>query len=89
MWKLKIPKAPWLGGKFELLVSLIKARLYSTIWKTQVTWSELGELLPNIEITLNNRPLGNTEEAYSILTSNTLILGCDVNFPNNAVKVKL
>ena len=88
-WKLKIPKAPWLGGKFELLISLIKARLYSTIGKTQLTWADLGEVLPNIEITLNNRPLGNIEEGYPILTSNTLILGCDVNFPNNAVKVKL
>ena len=86
MWKFKIPKALWLGGKFERLISLIKASLYSTIGKAQLTWAELGKVLPNIEITLNNRPLGNIEEDYPILTSNILILGCDVNFPYNAVK---
>ena len=86
MWKFKIPKAPWLGGKSERLISLIKASLYSTIGKAQLTWAELGKVLPNIEITLNNRPLGNIEEDYPILTSNILIPGCDVNLPNNAVK---
>ena len=86
MWKFKIPKAPWLGGKFERLISLIKASLYSTIGKAQLTWAELGKVLPNIEITLNNRPLGNIEGNYPILTSNILIPGCDVNLPNNAVK---
>ena len=86
MRKFQIPKAPWLGDKFERLISLIKASLYSTIGKAQLTWAELGEVLPNIEITLNNRPLGNVEEDYPILTSNILILGCDVNFPNNVVK---
>ena len=86
MWKFKIPKAPWLGDKFEWLITLIKASFYSTIGKAQLTWAELGEVLPNIEVTLNNRPLGNIEEDYPILTSNILILGCGVNFPNNAVK---
>ena len=86
MRKFQIPKAPWLGDKFERLISLIKASLYSTIGKAQLTWAELGEVLPNIEITLNNRPLGNVEEDYPILVSNILILGCDVNFPNNVVK---
>ena len=87
MRKFQIPKAPWLGDKFERLISLIKASLYSTIGKAQLTWDELGEVLPNIEITLNNRPLGNVEEDYPILVSNILILGCDVNFPNNVVKM--
>ena len=56
-----------------------------------MTWAELEEVLLDIEITLNNRLLTNIEEEtdYPILTPNSLILGSDVNFPDNHVmKVK-
>ena len=52
-----------------------------------MTWAELEEVLLDIEITLNNRLLTNIEEEtdYPILTPNSLILGSDVNFPDNHV----
>ena len=31
LWKFNVPKAPWRGGQFERLISLIKASLYRTI----------------------------------------------------------
>ena len=86
LWKFNVPKAPWWGGQFERLIGLIKASLYRTIGKAQLTWAELEEVLLDIEIILNNRPLTYIEEEidYPILTPNSLILGRDVNFPDTA-----
>ena len=55
-----------------------------TIGKAQLTWAELQEVLLDIEIILNNRPLTYIEEEidYPILTPNSLILERDVNFPD-------
>ena len=86
IWKFNIPKAPGWAGQFERLIGLNKARLYRTIGKAMMTWAKLEELLLDIEIILNNRPLTYIEEVidYSILTPNSLILGRDVNFPDAA-----
>ena len=86
LWKFNVPKAPWWGGQFERLIGLIKASLYRTIGKAQLTWAELEEVLLDIEIILNNRPLTHIEEEidYPILTPNSLILGRDVSFPDAA-----
>ena len=47
-----------------------------------MTWAELEEILLDIEIILNNRPLAYIEEEidYPILIPNSLILGRDGNF---------
>ena len=83
---INVPKAPWWGGQFERLIGLIKASLYRTIGKAQLTWAELEEVLLDIEIILNNRPLTSIEEEidYPILTLNSLIFGRDINFPDAA-----
>ena len=82
LWKFNVPRAPWWGGQFEQLIGLIKASLYKTIGKAQLTWAELEEILLDIEIILNNRSLTYIEEEidHSILTPNSLILERDVNF---------
>ena len=74
------------GGQFEWLIDLIKASLYRTIGKAQLTLAELEEVLLYIEIILNNRPLTRIEEEidYPILTPNSFILGCDIDFPDAA-----
>ena len=81
-----VPKAPWWGGQFERLIGPIKASLYRTIGKAQLTWAELEEVLLDIKIIINNRPLTYIEEEidHPILTPNNLILGRDVNFPDAA-----
>ena len=59
--------------------------MYRTTGKAQLTWAELEEVLLDIEIILNNRPLTYIEEIdYLILTPNSLILGRHVNFPDAA-----
>ena len=86
LWKSNVPKAPWWGDQFEQLIGLIKASLYRTIGKAQLTLAELDEVLLNIEIILKNRPSTYIEEeiGYPILTPNSLILGRDVSFPDAA-----
>ena len=87
-----VPKAPWWGGQFERLIGPIKASLYRTIGKAQLTWAELEEVLLDIEIILNNRPLTHIEEGidYPILTPNSFILGPDVDFlMQHLMKVKV
>ena len=86
IWKFNIPKAAWWDGQFERIIGLIKARLYRTIGKAMMTWVELEEVLLDIEIILNNRPLTYIEEVIDkpILTPNSSILGSDVNFPDAA-----
>ena len=85
-WKFNVPKESRWGGQFERLIGLIKASLYMTIGKAQLTWAELEEVLLDIEIILNNRSLAYIDEEidYPIFTLNSLILGRDVNFPDAA-----
>ena len=54
--------------------------------KAQLTWTDLEEVLLDIEKLLNNKPLTYIEEEinYPILTPNSLILGRDVNLPDAA-----
>ena len=86
LWKFNVPKVPWWGGQFKRLIGLTKANFYRTIGKAPLTWEKLEEVLLDIEIILNIRPLTYIEEEidYPILTPNSLILGCDVNFPDAA-----
>ena len=83
---INVPKAPWWGGQFERLIGLIKASLYRTIGKAQLTWAELEDVLLGIELILNNRSLTYIEKEidYPILAPNSLIFGRDVNFPDAA-----
>ena len=48
--KFNFPKAILWGGEFCRIIVLIKAILYNTIGKAQLTWAEL-EVLLDIEIT--------------------------------------
>ena len=80
LWKFNVAEVPWRDGQFERLIGIIKAILYRTIGKVQLTWTELEEILLDIEIVLNNRPLTNIEEEtdYPILTPNSSIFRRDV-----------
>ena len=65
--------------------------MYRIIGKAQLTWAELEEVLIDIEIIINNRPLTYIVEKidYPILTSNNLILEYNVSFPDVARHVEL
>ena len=74
-----MPKAPWWGGHFERLIGVIKRALYKSLKKTSLRSSELEEVLLDIEIDMDSRPLTYIEEDIQrpILTPNSMILGRD------------
>ena len=61
-WKFNLSRAPWWGGQFERMISLVKNALYKTVGKATLSWRELEEVLLDIENTLNNRPLTYVED---------------------------
>ena len=76
-WQFNLSRAPWWGGQFERLVGLVKQSLYKTIGNGNLLWKELQEVILDIEIALNNRPLSYVEEDVQLpmLTPNALLFG--------------
>ncbi|XP_028413531.1 uncharacterized protein LOC114536368 [Dendronephthya gigantea] len=76
-WQFNLSRAPWWGGQFERMIGLVKQALYKTIGKACLQYKELQEVLLDIELVLNNRPLGYVEddEQMPILTPNNLMFG--------------
>ena len=83
-WKFNLSRAPWSGGQFECIISLVKNLLYKTVGKATLSWRELKEVLLDIENTLNNRPPTYVEDdvEYPTLTSNTLVTGQNLMLPD-------
>ena len=67
-------RAPWWGGQFEWLVGLVKHALYKSIGNSCLGWDKLQDVLLDIKVTLNNRPLGYQEDNIELptLTLNSL-----------------
>ncbi len=66
-WQFNLSWAPWWGGQFERLIGLFKSAFYKTIANATLRWSELEELVPDVEITLNNKPLSYLEDDLQLL----------------------
>jgi hypothetical protein len=77
LWQFNLSRAPWWGGQFERLIGVVKQSMYKTIGKANLTWNELQEVLLDLEITLNNRPLTYVEDdiEFPIITPNSLMFG--------------
>ena len=79
-WQFNLSRAPWWWGggegQFERMVGLVKKTLYKTTGKANLSWKELEEMLLDIEIVLNNRPLSYVESDIQmpILTPNSLMM---------------
>ena len=56
-WQLNLSRALWWGGQFERLVGLAKRAPYKSIGQGGLFWEELEEVLIDVEIALNGRPL--------------------------------
>ena len=59
----------------------MKESLYKPVGRSQMTYSEFEEILLDVEINLNNRPLTHVEDdiQLNVLTSNSMILGRNVS----------
>ena len=61
-WSFNLSRAPWWGGQFERLIGLFKRAFYKTIGGGLLTWTELSEVVLEVETQLNRRPLSYVEE---------------------------
>jgi hypothetical protein len=75
VWQFNLSRAPWWGGHFERLIGLMKSAFYKVIGQGLLSWAELTEVLLDVEVTLNNRPLTYMEEDIQLppLTPNLLL----------------
>ena len=76
-WKMNLSRAPWWGGQFERLIRIVKQSLYKTIGRACLQRNELEEVILDLEINLNNRPLSYVEDDIElpIITPNALMFG--------------
>jgi len=65
--KFNLARAPWWGGFFERLIGIMKSLL---------TFQELEEVLLDVEMTMNNRPLMYQGKEFEkpVFTPNTLLI---------------
>ena len=61
-WQFNLSKAPWWGGQYERIVGLVKQALFKVVGAASLKFQELREILLDVEISLNNRPLSYVEE---------------------------
>ena len=75
IWQFNLSRAPWWGGQFERLIGVMKSAFYKVVGQGLLSWAELTEVLLDIEVTLNNRPLTYMEEDIQLppLTPNSLL----------------
>ena len=73
-WKFNLSRAPWWGGQFERLIGLFKNAFYKSISNGMLRFPELEEVVLDVEVALNNRPLSYLEADVQlpVLTPNSL-----------------
>lgn len=62
LWRFNLSRAPWWGGQFERLVGLFKSAFYKTVGGGMLSWSELCDVVLEVETQLNRRPLSYVED---------------------------
>ena len=74
-WQFNLSHATWWGGQFVRLIGVMKGAFYKTVGQGQLSWDELIEVLLDIKIVLNNRPLNYAEDDIQLptLTPNALL----------------
>ena len=76
-WRFNLSRAPWWGGQFERLVGLVKSAMYKVIGGGNLSWKELQDVILDVEVALNNRPLDYVEDDVQqpTLTPNSMLFG--------------
>ena len=76
-WQFNLSRAPWWGGHFERMVGILKGSLYKTIGNGFLTWTELEEVVLDVEVAVSSRHLGYVEDNVKlpVLTPNSLLYG--------------
>jgi len=74
-WRFNLSRAPWWGGQFERLIGMFKSAFRKALGNGTLTWSELSEVVLDVEIAINGRPLGYLEEDVElpVLTPSSML----------------
>ena len=62
LWQFNLSRAPWWGGQFERLAGVVKQAFYKAIGRASLSFGELEEVILDVEVAVNNRPLSYVED---------------------------
>ena len=90
MWKFNLDGAPCWGGFWERLVGMVKSCLKKSIGREKLSFTELLNVLFEVENVLNNHPLcfvyDDDDDMSDVLTSNCLLYGRSLDRANKIVE---
>lgn len=68
-WRFDLSRsrAPWWGGQFERLIGVFKSAFRKAVGNRTLSWGELSDVVLDVEIAMNGRPLSYLEEDVELL----------------------
>ena len=74
-WRFNLSRAPWWGGQFERLIGVFKSAFRKAAGNGTLTWSELSDIVLDVEIATNGRPLSYLEDDVEmpVLTPSSML----------------
>ena len=67
-WRLNLSRAPWWGSQLERLIGVVKSAMYKVIGRATLIWDELCDVILDVKIQINRRPLSYMEDDLELLT---------------------
>lgn len=64
-WQFNLSRAAWWGGQFEHFIGLVKTALNKNVGCGMLTWTELCEVVLDVEIALNTALYVTSKTTYS------------------------
>lgn len=61
-WQFNLSRAQRWGGQFERMFGIVKQAFNKSVGNGTLTWTELQDVLLDVEVALNNRPLSYVED---------------------------
>ena len=76
-WRFDLSRsrAPWWGGQFERLIGVFKSAFRKAVGNRTLSWGELSDVVLDVEIAMNGRPLSYLEEDVElpVLTPSSML----------------
>ena len=92
-WKYTIALAPWQGGFYECLMSLVKQGLRKGIGRKLLSWDRLLTMVTEVEPIINTRPLtyvyGDFMSGFTLTPAHFLMGNLDTVIPFGSDVVKM
>jgi hypothetical protein len=75
VWRFNLAKAPWWGGQYERLIGIFKSIFRKTVGGGLLSFSELEEIVLDVEVCMDTRPLTYLEDnpQLPVLTPNSFL----------------